>query len=95
MDKRTSYMIIVFGIMGILMLLFATRLGIGLGADSLHYVGAARTLLHGHGLTRISYERELIPMVHWPPLFPILLVLLGVVGIGPLEGARWLNAIFS
>lgn len=93
MDKRTLYMIIVLGIMGILMLLFATRSGIGLGVDSLHYIGASRSLLRGYGLTRISYQGELVPMVHWPPLFPLLLALLGAVGIDPLEGARWLNAI--
>lgn len=93
MDKRALYILIVLGIMGIASLLFATRPGIGLAVDSLHYIGASRSLLSGHGLTRISYTGKLIPMVDWPPLFPVALAMLGALGIDVLEGARWLNAI--
>src|SRR5215831_8200316 len=86
------YLILFLGIMGMLTMLFATRAGIGLAVDSLHYIGASRSLLSGHGLSRVSYQGELIPMVHWPPLFPILLALLGTLGINPFDGARWLNS---
>ena len=37
---RTVYLNLFFGIMGLLLLLYATRSGIGLGVDSLHYIGA-------------------------------------------------------
>jgi hypothetical protein len=93
MDKRVLYILIVLGIMGIVSLLFATKPGIGLAVDSLHYIGASRSLLSGHGLTRISYTGKLVPMVDWPPLFPVALAVLGALGIDVLEGARWLNAI--
>ena len=34
-----------------------------------------------------------IPLVGWPPLFPLLIAALGWVGIEPLEAGRWVNAI--
>jgi hypothetical protein len=92
-ENRTVYLILLLSVVGILTLLFATKHGIGLAVDSLHYVGASRSLLSGHGLTRISYTGKLIPMVDWPPLFPVVLAVLGALGIDVLEGARWLNAI--
>lgn len=66
--------------------LIATRWGVGLNNDSVAYIAAARDLLHGRGF----------PTAHWPPLFPAALALLGLLGVDPLAGARWLNtALFA
>ncbi len=34
-----------------------------------------------------------VPLVEWPPLFPLLLAGLASFGVDVYEGARWLNAI--
>ncbi|HEV7858800.1 MAG TPA: glycosyltransferase family 39 protein [Pyrinomonadaceae bacterium] len=76
-----------------MVLLFVTVWGIGVSPDSTVYIGAARNLLHGHGLTALSgRSTELDPLTHYPPLYPLLLALCGATGSDPLHAARWLNA---
>lgn len=79
---------------GILVLLYATHLGIGVSPDSTVYIGAARSLLDGHGLRALSGSSpEPVPMTHYPPLYPLLLALAGASSRSdPLSAARWLNA---
>lgn len=74
-------------------LVVGTRWGIGLSPDSAFYIGAARNLLSGNGFGGPSYSGEWIPAVHYPPLFPTLLAGIGIFGMDPIEGARWLNAV--
>jgi hypothetical protein len=68
--------------------LATARYGAGISPDSVSYISAARNLLHGEGLVRFDG----LQFVLWPPLFPALLALLGLVGIDPLLGARLINA---
>lgn len=68
--------------------LATARYGAGISPDSVSYVSAARNLLHGEGLVRFDGRQ----FAHWPPLFPLLLALLGLAGIDPLVGGRLLNA---
>jgi len=81
-------------LIGAATLLLTTRWGIGLSPDSITYIGAARSLLMGNGLSVPTYSGQFSPMTHFPPLFSGLLSVIGSIGIAPLEGARWLNAIF-
>lgn len=97
MMRRKAYAIAllsVLALIGIMMLLFSTRWGIGLSPDSSTYIAAARNLLNGRGLSVLSGDGEPIPMIRFPPLFPALLALMGTLGIDPLNGARWLNTFF-
>ncbi len=81
-------------IIGVGLLLFVSRRwGIGLFPDSAAYISAARNLLNGDGLSIISKRGTLVPMTHYPPLFPILLAGIGLTGIDPIEGALWLNTL--
>ena len=81
----------ILALIGIVILSLITRWGIGISPDSTIYIGSARNLLNGHGLSVMSGDGQAIPLTHYPPLFPILLSILGKSGIVLPEVARWLN----
>lgn len=64
--------------------------GVGISPDAIQYIGTARNLVNGHGL--LAYNNT--PLVSWPPLYPLLLALLGIVfKCDPLLSIGWLNSI--
>lgn len=75
---------IIFGFIGALMVLYATTWGAALMDDSYYYIKPARDLLTGVPMTLSS---------HYPPALPILLAGIGLTGIDPLDGVRYLNAL--
>ena len=79
------------------MLLHSSRWGLGLSPDSVVYIGAARSLLAGHGFTLPAESALFSPITHYPPLYSsLLLAVTGSVAADPLHGAIWLNvAAFS
>jgi 4-amino-4-deoxy-L-arabinose transferase-like glycosyltransferase len=83
---------IAVALLGIAAVLLATHWGPGLTNDSGEYIAAARRLLAGNGLVNVR-DGVVLPFVHYPPLFPFALVPLGWLGLDPLIGARWLNAL--
>lgn len=83
--------LVVLAMVGVVILLFATTLGAGISPDSMVYIGAARNLLSGRGLSMSFGGDKAAPMTHYPPLFPTLLAVIGIFGMDPLDGARWLN----
>ncbi|HID53936.1 MAG TPA: hypothetical protein EYP41_18100 [Anaerolineae bacterium] len=97
MDRRrkvviTAVFILAFTGMGSLLL--ATRQGIGISPDSVVYIGAARNLADGAGLT-VPFggaPGAANPMVSRAPFYAILIAGSGLAGIDPLAGARWINA---
>jgi hypothetical protein len=77
-------------------LLHSSRWGLGLSPDSVVYIGAARSLLAGHGFSLPAESTLFSPIIHYPPLYSSLLAATGTVAADPLEGAIWLNvAAFS
>ena len=62
--------------------------GAGVVTDSTIFLSTALNVLAGEGWRDFTGR----PMATWPPLFPLLLVTLGWVGIEPLEAGRWVNA---
>lgn len=72
-----------------LLVLVATARGPGLGPDSLKYILLARSLAEGRGFT-LAGE----PVTHFPPAYPVLLRLAGIVGPETLGFARYLQAAF-
>lgn len=75
-------------------LLFSTPWGIGVGYDSVFYLSAADNLLHGLGLSRLGGGGEVMPLTHFPPLYPLLLaVVTGVAGQTAAEAARWMAGV--
>lgn len=83
----------VLALLGVVTLLVVTRWGIGVTPDSVAYVAATRNILDSRGISVPDYDRAVIaPMTHWPPLFPILLSGICLLGTEVLEAGRWLNA---
>jgi len=62
--------------------------GAAVGTDSTIFLSAALNVLAGEGWRDFTGR----PLATWPPLFPLLLVTLGWVGIEPLVAGRWVNA---
>jgi uncharacterized membrane protein (UPF0136 family) len=78
-------------ILGVAIVLLSTsRYGAGLNPDSVGYIGAARNILEGQGVT--SYRGT--HLVVQPPLYPALLALTsGIFGTDPLQVVTLVNAI--
>lgn len=73
-----------------------TRWGVGVGGDGVAYIAGARNLLAGNGLSWIAASGEVRPITIFAPLFPAFLSGLGLTGLDPWQGARWLNvALFG
>jgi 4-amino-4-deoxy-L-arabinose transferase-like glycosyltransferase len=90
-SKAATYVVLVIaGIIAVAMVLASTSpYGVGVSSDAVSYISTAEHLLAGEGY--LDYDRR--PYVHWPPLFPTILALLGLAGIKPVDGARYINAI--
>jgi hypothetical protein len=77
-------------------LLHSSPWGLGLSPDSVVYIGAARSLLAGHGFSLPAESALSSPITHYPPLYSSLLAVTGIIGADALAGAIWLNvALFS
>lgn len=98
--------LLVVPVLGTILCLVATRHGIGIGQDSAAYMGAADNLLHGRGLTtpfdlsgstlspaQVFAFHGAVPLVHFPPLYPVALAAISSTGLSIASGARWLNAV--
>ena len=72
-------------------LVAATPWGLGLSPDSVVYIGAARSLAQGNGLSLPTDAAAMAPLVHYPPLYPALLALASFSGLDVIAAAKWLN----
>ncbi len=77
---------------GVFLVLRATPEGLGLSDDSIAYIAGARSLLDGNGYREVWLATNQ-PVTHFPPGFSSALGFLGLFGLDPLRGARFLNAI--
>lgn len=104
--RLTLVALLVVPVLGSILCVIATRHGIGIGQDSAAYMGAADNLLHGRGITtpfdlsgstlspaQVFAVYGAVPLVHFPPLYPISLAAISSTGLSIASGARWLNAI--
>lgn len=97
MDRNRKVVItavFLLAFIGMASLLLVTRQGIGISPDSIVYIGAARNLADGAGLT-VPFGGEpgvVNPMVSRAPFYAILIAGSGLAGVDPLAGARWINA---
>ena len=78
-------------ILGTVFILYATPEGLGLSDDSIAYIAGARSLLSGQGY-REAWLASNGPVTHFPPGFSSILALVGLSGLDPVRGARFLNA---
>jgi hypothetical protein len=84
---------VVIAAAGIGLVLFATRHGVGVTPDSVYYISGARNIAAGLGYSMPLGGGDLAAITQWPPLFPASLAALTFLGLDPVEGARWLNAV--
>ena len=88
--RRLLYsMVLGFAVIGFLGIILCTPGGIGIYSDSVVYVGVARNLLRGEGVTYFDDNGRMAPVTHYAPLYPLVVSALGLAGIDPLEGVRW------
>ena len=72
--------------------------GVGVSPDSLVYLGAADSIIAGDGLKTIAshYTPGLAggkPLTVFPPTYPLLLSLSGILSTDRLNGAKWLHSL--
>lgn len=93
-DKQTTVFFLTVGLLaviGIGLLLYSTPEGLGLNDDAVAYVAGARSLMNGDGY-REAWLLSNGPMTQFPPGFPGMLALIGLItGMDPVRGARLLN----
>lgn len=84
-----------FGITGAVLLWVNTQTwGIGVGYDSYFYLSAADNFTIGNGLSRIDGDGTLIPLVHFPLVYPVILAATGSLVAGDTIIAARLIAMF-
>ena len=71
----------------------STPNGLGLSYDSTQYLLAARNLLAGNGLSVPSTPDNVVPLTHFPPLYPAAVALFGAVFGDARRGAWLLNLV--
>src|SRR5258706_1997214 len=75
------------------LLWFTTRWGIGLYTDSIVYVGTARSILAGTGVSYFNDIGQFAPVIQYPPLYPAMVAAVRLSGLDALGSARWLSII--
>jgi hypothetical protein len=91
--KGLMLALFLLGVAGVMVMLVSTRWGAGLNADSLMYINTSRNLLNGRGFSRLSGVSGTKPVTHFPPLFPLLLAGLQMLGVKTVDGALLMNAL--
>jgi hypothetical protein len=79
-------------VIGTFLILKATPEGLGLSDDSIAYVSGARSILAGDGY-RALWLASNKPVTHFPPGLSSVLSFIGLFGLDPLRGARFVNAL--
>ena len=77
---------------GTFLVLYSTPQGLGLSDDSIAYIAGARSILSGNGYHAIWLASNK-PVTHFPPGFSSILALLGLSGLDPLRGTRFINSL--
>lgn len=85
----------ILGIIGFLSLLLITRHGIGVGVDSVTYIGGAKNLLNGKGFSAYTLSDNGInpPITRFPPLFSIVIAFTGYFNSNLIANTRMINSI--
>jgi len=84
--------LLLLAVAGTLLVLRATPEGLSLYDDSIAYIAGARSMLAGSGY-REAWLASNGPVTHFPPGFSSVLAFLGLFGLDPLRGTRFVNAL--
>jgi 4-amino-4-deoxy-L-arabinose transferase-like glycosyltransferase len=83
--------LLILGIAGFFALLYHTRFGAATNGDAVQYVAGARSILAGEGFGMPDGFGQVQPLIAMPPFFSAALAAVGLLGVDPLEGARYLH----
>ena len=72
-------------------IVLATRWGTGVTSDSVAYLNAAENIAAGNGVVLTRTPDEHAPMVHWPPVYSVVLAAGAVLGANVFDFARLLG----
>jgi hypothetical protein len=86
-------LILAASLVGMLMVIYATAGGPGVGSDATIYITSAKNLLAGHGLGWMEPDGSFHHLDYYPPFYPLALVLPGLILNDVVAGARWLNVL--
>lgn len=70
---------------------FATPHGLAISWDSTRYLAASRSIMAGNGPVVLGWSGQPEFLVHYPPMYPAILAVLGKVFGDPQHGGRILN----
>lgn len=97
--KKTNRLDWAFGLLAILICLFAGVLfartapdGVGLVSDSVNYLNGAEMIVRGNGYSRLSGNQSIKPITNFPPLYSIVLAVPIFFGMSPTDAA-WIIAL--
>jgi hypothetical protein len=96
-NKRPSLaatlLILAASLLGMLLVLYATSGGPGVGSDATIYITSAQNLLAGNGLGWLEPDGSFHRLDYYPPFYPLALTLSGLIFNDVVAGARWLNVL--
>ena len=82
-----------FSVLGAIGVAYATVHGPWAYSDSTAYVVSATNFAQGKGLGLIQASGDFSPLVHYPPLYPLVLSVAAFFRLDVLSAARWLNVL--
>ncbi|MDD5368441.1 MAG: phospholipid carrier-dependent glycosyltransferase [Anaerolineaceae bacterium] len=85
--------LLILSLLGVGLILYATTRGPGVGGDAAVYLASAKNLLAGRGLGLVEPDGGFRLIPYTPPLYPLMLALLGAPGFDMLQVARWFSAM--
>lgn len=90
--KSATVLLILVALLGMILVLYASRFGLGTTGDSVRYLMGAQNILAGEGFGRSAADGTVRPITMFAPLFSTAISALGLIG-SILEGARFLQAL--
>jgi hypothetical protein len=83
--------ILLLSIVGAAIVTYTTVKGPWGYTDPVEYISTARSLDNGLGFGYYGPSAVFVPIIYHPPIFPIVLSVLGFLGINLVAAARWFN----
>ncbi len=91
--NRPILFLFLLALCSVVIILYSTQSGFGLGNDSFFYISGADNIQASLGFSRPAGDGSVKPITHFPPLYSLLLAFVSLLGVETQVAARWLNAI--
>jgi len=83
--------VLLVAVLGTGLLAYGTSQGVGIGGDATIYITSARNLLRGSGLGLVGPQGEFRLLPYFPPFYPLILSLFGIMRLDIPAAAQGLN----